>query len=254
MSDVLGEAFSKYSLPTLSSGGILKNVVLICGVGMIIYMVWRMYQYRHEVLVWDATQGVLQTKKDKARIKRDEAGNEVWELQKEKKVFKAPGRKGIGLLPSLIGGVKKFAQLYKHPDGSTNWMKLDPKTIDKKIKEWPVELTPMPAEERWVYHSEAQIASTYGVKSWIKQNLPMIVGSTMILLLFFGFFIFYEDLWAPIQQYTGRLDAMESRFFTHQERWMDFVEGRQNLDRASQSLQTSSGETIPNTAPGEPPR
>lgn len=136
-----------------------------------------------------------------------------------------------------------FAAACKTTGGDIEWMRLDSKEVSAKLKGFA--LTPQSPEERWAFTKEIDIANSYDQKAWLKQNIPVIVGSMFLLILFFGFMVFYENIWQPINEASARFDSMEARFFEHQKAWMSFVEGRQDMDAAVKQAQGLPPEAPP---------
>lgn len=234
-------------IPSISiSGNMMRTIMWLALLGALAFFVARAIRFRHKAIVWDLTGGVPLMSEDKVCIRKDRAGNQVWQFLKAKITRQAPERSSVGVLSTLVGGTRMFAQIVKRPDGSYHWLSLDAHEIEGKIEEMEARLKPQSAEERLAFKEEIQIAQSYDTKGWLKQNLPAMVGMGAIVVIFFGFLIFYEDLWRPLNTVQGLLVEQQQELQDSQMRWMRFMEGKQSLDEQEAGIQAE--------IPAEPPR
>ena len=228
------------------SGNLLRTIMWLVLLGALAFFTAHAIRFKHKAIVWNLTGGVPLVSEDKVCIKKDRAGNQVWQFKKAKITRQAPEMASVGVLSTLVGGTRMFAKLVKRPDGSYHWLSLDAHEIAGKIEKMEARLKPQSAEERLAFKEEIQIAQSYDTKGWLKQNLPALVGMGAVVVIFFGFLMFYEDLWKPIHTIQGLMVEQQKELQDSQMRWMRFVEGKQGLDEQSRRI---AGEI-----PAEPPR
>jgi len=234
-------------IPSINlSGNLMRTVMWLALLGALSFFVAQAIRFKHKAIVWDLTGGVPLMSEDNVCIKKDRAGNQVWMFRKAKITRQAPERSSVGVMSTLVGGTRMFAQIVKRPDGSYHWLSLDAHEIEGKIEKMEARLKPQSAEERLAFKEEIAIAQSYDTKAWLKQNLPAMVGIGAIVVIFFGFLLFYEDLWKPINAAQGMMVTQQKELQESQMRWIRFMEGKQSLDE--QGVQ-GAGEI-----PTEPPR
>jgi len=211
--------------------------LLIAGVlGVLIYMVWLLIQYKIEVEITDTTSAGRVIYKDKARIFRGKDGRLGWQLMKTKGAKRK--RKIIDEVPNMYIDLtvkgKKFVRLKKlEGDIFSPWHPTVQEQSDEEIKKQSLPTSDRETLINEIYRSE----KLYGKKS-LGEIILHFMPYVILLMMIFGIVVLVDQVGETYNMLNGQLNEARKLQNEHDamyketvDRMINFIEGKQVITK-----------------------
>lgn len=211
-------------------------IVWFVGVAMALwYLSGFKYKVRVRQLANDNRQIVVD---DRARPFKDKDNIVRWRLLKHWQKVEVPPDEALDI--SKNG--KVMVECYRTKNGNIIWMRAH-FDIDVYKHDHP-EFQPLTSEERSMQVRQMRAAQEYAKNVW-SERLWMMAPSLILLVIFFGFMIFFGDVVAPTQE-MAQTNVQTS------EKLGEAVDSMKQICLERVTLQDASAEANPDL-PSEPP-